>query len=132
MCSSSGTTDQSVMLYATQGGGYAIFQDGAYVWHSEIPDFLPDAKVGDPIPEEWDLACTGQEVPLPEESDAIPTEEEARLMEEEELSSMEEDFPEEESQEDDTAMVYHRISRWAGGNRELAREARELYPGDFL
>lgn len=47
------TNLREVPLYATQGGGYATYENGQYVWHSEIPDFLPEAKVGDPIPEEW-------------------------------------------------------------------------------
>lgn len=46
-------------VFATQGGGYAIWSDfeKCYVWHSDIPDFLgPNVEVGDPIPEEWGVA----------------------------------------------------------------------------
>lgn len=47
-------TTNETPLYATQGGGYAILKDGVYVWHSEIPSFLPD-EIGDPIPDEWSV-----------------------------------------------------------------------------
>ena len=39
-------------IFATQGGGYAVYEHGQYVWHSEIPNFI-FARVGDSIPEEW-------------------------------------------------------------------------------
>lgn len=64
-------------LYATQGGGYATFTDGQYVWHSEIPEFMDDAKVGDPIPEEWDI---------------IPINEAARLELEDDYYDYEDDY----------------------------------------
>jgi hypothetical protein len=46
-----------VPLYATQGGGYANFVNNKLVWHSEIPDYMLEAgaKIGDPIPDEWDF-----------------------------------------------------------------------------
>lgn len=44
-------------LFATQGGGYATYVNGKYVWHSEIPEFMDGARVGDPIPEEWDIVA---------------------------------------------------------------------------
>lgn len=47
-------------LYATQGGGYATYVGGQYVWHSEIPEFV-DAQVGDPIPEEWSVVAINDE-----------------------------------------------------------------------
>lgn len=49
-------------IYGTQGGGYATWSSElqCYVWHSEIPDFMSDAKVGDPIPKEWDLIPANQ------------------------------------------------------------------------
>jgi hypothetical protein len=46
-------------IYATQGGGYAVYESGLYVWHSEIPDFI-NAHVGDPIPEEWGVASINE------------------------------------------------------------------------
>ena len=45
----------SFPLYATQGGGFARFEGDMLVWHSDIPDFLGDAKPGDPVPREWDF-----------------------------------------------------------------------------
>ena len=33
---------------------------------------------------------------------------------------------------EDVALVDARITTWAGGNTELAREARAMYPGDFI
>ena len=44
-------------IYATQGGGYATFVNGQPVWHADIPDFLGNVAVGDPIPEEWGLTA---------------------------------------------------------------------------
>lgn len=49
----------SIPLYATQGGGYATYENGRYVWHSDIPDFL-NAQVGDPIPEEWGVVSINE------------------------------------------------------------------------
>lgn len=42
-------------IFATQGGGYCTWDESikCYVWDSDIPDFLPNTQVGDPIPEEW-------------------------------------------------------------------------------
>jgi hypothetical protein len=52
-------TTSNVPLYATQGGGYASYVNGKFVWHSEIPDFMiaEGAKIGDEIPEEWGTAA---------------------------------------------------------------------------
>ena len=50
----SGIATSDIPLYATQGGGYATFEGGQYVWHSEIPSWL-NAEVGDPIPKEWSV-----------------------------------------------------------------------------
>lgn len=49
-----GVQQDSRPVFATQGGGYATFDGGRYVWHSEIPPFI-NARVGDPIPDEWDV-----------------------------------------------------------------------------
>lgn len=45
-------------VFATQGGGYCIWDSDltCYVWHSDIPNFLPNTEIGDPIPEEWGIA----------------------------------------------------------------------------
>jgi hypothetical protein len=44
-----------VPVYATQGGGYATYDrlTDTYRWLAEIPDFLPNTGIGDPIPEKW-------------------------------------------------------------------------------
>ena len=49
------STTSHIPLYATQGGGYATYESGRYVWHSDIPKFI-NAQVGDPIPDEWGVA----------------------------------------------------------------------------
>ncbi len=55
------------------------------------------------------------------------------FFEEEDLSSIEEDcLVEEDEDPASLSMVHHRISQWAGGNHELAREAAQMYPGDFI
>lgn len=62
MTAQQGTFDPATSrtpIYATQGGGYATFNGVQYVWHSDIPDFV-DAKVGDPIPEEWSVAAINE------------------------------------------------------------------------
>lgn len=46
-------------LYATQGGGYAIYKDDVLVWH-ELPDWIKpgcgyEPEIGDPVPEEWSI-----------------------------------------------------------------------------
>ena len=48
-------TNDEKILYAVQGGGYAIFKNDTYVWDSEIPGYLVDygVKAGDKIPKEW-------------------------------------------------------------------------------
>jgi hypothetical protein len=46
-------------IFATQGGGYAVYEGGRYVWHSEIPSFV-NAQVGDPIPEEWGVVAVNE------------------------------------------------------------------------
>jgi hypothetical protein len=46
-------------VFVTQGGGYCTWDEAleCYVWHSDIPDFLPETtRVGDPIPDEWGVA----------------------------------------------------------------------------
>lgn len=46
-------------VWGTQGGGLARLEGNRYVWH-EPPEWAtdqPDMAVGDPIPEEWDLAA---------------------------------------------------------------------------
>lgn len=46
-------------IFATQGGGYCTWstEQNAYVWHSEVPEFLgPNVETGDPIPEEWGVS----------------------------------------------------------------------------
>lgn len=37
-----------------------------------------------------------------------------------------------EDEDEDVAGIDARIATWAGGNAELAREARAMYPGDFI
>ena len=49
-----------VPLYGTQGGGLATWDGTRYVWYADIPDFLTDAKVGDPIPKEWGVASANE------------------------------------------------------------------------
>ena len=53
----------NIALWGTQGGGLArTAPDGSFVWY-ELPDWMTElpngdphkAKVGDPVPEEWDL-----------------------------------------------------------------------------
>ena len=41
-------------VFPTQGGGTAVEQNGQLVWH-EPPDWMTEAKRGDPIPEEWSV-----------------------------------------------------------------------------
>lgn len=96
-------------LYATQGGGYAMYENGKYVWHSEIPEFLPDAKPGDSIPEEWDL---------------IPVNDAAR-------NELEDDYYDYEDDYISPGTIYSRAYDHFG-NAEMAREATEMYPGDFM
>lgn len=119
MCSSDDIATSSVAIYATQGGGYATFKNGRFVWHSEIPDFLPHAKVGDPIPEEWSVVAIN----------------EASRREDEQagLSGWDDLEPEEEEDEvPSLGAVRSRVLAHFGGNTEEAREALELYPGDFI
>jgi hypothetical protein len=52
-------TTSHIPLYGTQGGGYASYENGQYVWHSEIPNFL-NAQVGDPIPKEWSVVSVNE------------------------------------------------------------------------
>ena len=41
-------------VYGTQGGGLAQFKDGKAVF-IEAPKDFPELKVGDEVPERWDL-----------------------------------------------------------------------------
>lgn len=41
-------------LWATQGGGLAHHDGFTMVWF-EVPDDLPEAQVGDPIPDRWGI-----------------------------------------------------------------------------
>lgn len=43
-------------VYATQGGGYATFENGRYVWLAEIPSFI-NATIGDLVPEDWSITA---------------------------------------------------------------------------
>lgn len=118
MCNSDEIATSLVALYATQGGGYATFKDGQYVWHSEIPDFLPNVKVGDPIPSEWDVVAINEA---------------ARCRDEETSLGTWDDF--DRDREDDVptiGQVRSRALAHFGGNTELAREAMHQYPGDFI
>lgn len=46
-------------LFATQGGGYAVFEGGRYVWYGDIPGFI-NAQPGDPIPSEWGVVAVNR------------------------------------------------------------------------
>lgn len=54
-----GIEQETRPIFATQGGGYAVYEGGRYVWHSEIPAFV-NAVVGDPIPEEWGVVAVNK------------------------------------------------------------------------
>lgn len=100
-----------LVLFGTQGGGLAqLTPEGKYIWFelpswmSELPDGDSDkAKIGDPIPEEWDL--------IPATSAA-----QRSMAKDEDVS---------------TTTVYGRAYAHFG-NHEMAREATEMYPGDFI
>jgi hypothetical protein len=118
MCGSDQIATSSVALYATQGGGYATFKNGRYVWHSEIPDFVTDAKVGDPIPDEWDVVAINDTARHEDEQAGLNAYDDFDREEEDEVPSL--------------GAVRSRVLAHFGGNTEQAREALELYPGDFI
>lgn len=106
--------EDEIPLFAAQGGGYATLRNGRYVWHSEIPDYV-NAQVGDPIPDEWGVVGINDAA----HHDAY-------------IDDVYDDYPDDE--EDDfvsTTEVYGRAFAHFG-NHELAREATEMYPGDFI
>lgn len=53
--------DTSLPIFGTQGGGYATWDADRkqYVWQ-ETPEEFPEFKVGDPIPEMWDVIPANQ------------------------------------------------------------------------
>jgi len=47
-------------VYITEWGGYATFDGQQFLWYADIPSFLSEAQVGDPVPEEWDVTLLQQ------------------------------------------------------------------------
>lgn len=41
--------------YSTQGGGVAIMDENQLLVWEVVPDWFTDARVGDVIPDEWDV-----------------------------------------------------------------------------
>jgi len=37
-------------LFATEQGGFVVYQDGGFFWHSGVPPHI-NAVVGDPVPD---------------------------------------------------------------------------------